>query len=171
MLIYDMVKMISNGTCEDAAEESGDPFSADEDPGGRVVVQRHQHERRHRPSNHQVDAHVVQHLQYAHRYEGGKQKRNFSWCFKELIVSQKKIDQKLTCRGHKEGVKQTTRQEEEHQREGIDHAGPEVIRRALHIGRIGNEDVRTHHGAQKGQSVRDGVEDLLEDIIATCKNA
>ena len=62
------------GTCEDAAEEGGDPFSADEDPGGCVVVQCHQHERSHRPSNHQVDAHVVQHLQHTHRYEGGNRK-------------------------------------------------------------------------------------------------
>lgn len=34
------------------------------------MVQRHQHEGRHRPGDHQVDAHVVQHLQNPRRWVG-----------------------------------------------------------------------------------------------------
>jgi len=63
-------------------------------------------------------------------------------------------------------VEEATGQEQEHEREGVDDAGPEVVGGALHVGRVGDEDVGPHHGAQEGQPVRHRVQDLLEDVVA-----
>mmetsp|Transcript_5077 Transcript_5077/g.7004 ORF Transcript_5077/g.7004 Transcript_5077/m.7004 type:complete len:219 (-) Transcript_5077:410-1066(-) len=122
---------------EDAAQHGEDPLRRDEDPGGRVVVQRDKAKGRQRAGDHHVDAHVVQDLQDAGR--GGQ---------------------------HEEGVEEAAGQEQEHQREGVQHAGPEVVVRLVHVDGLRDEQVAAHHSPQEGDAVAHRVQDLFEHVVA-----
>ncbi len=57
-------------------------------------------------------------------------------------------------------------EEEEHQAEGVEAAGPEVVGRVRLVRGLGDEQTAAHDGDEEAHAVTDRVEDLFEHVVA-----
>lgn len=63
-------------------------------------------------------------------------------------------------------MEETAGQKQEHEREGVDHARPEVVVGFVHVCCIADQNNSADHRYYKSDSMGDRVKDLLENIVS-----